>query len=527
MGDNRPSEHPTPVEFLNICLGDNLLTPPGASCREVCDLPRPCKEKTWASGPPDSTRQDAPPGASSAEPAPLGSGSSQGGPRQSQSSSTQVAFWAGILQAQMCVLDLEEELEKTEGLRAQLRCCLPTAPANLATFPSSPAGLEDSGLHPSAPVGEASGEDSSGPDGESQNPVWPRKGMPDSSPEWGAEEESVFFDNPLFLESPCSDTGSSGAHFSWGFPDSLADVRPGAQSPQVLEPPVLGGRVPWELGSKLDLGDSTAGSSGHTTPPFPMPIYKPHLLSAAQVDAPKGPPAVLSGWGEHQTAREDSLDSAPPLASCVDEALTLETGHVPSYPSPASQPVQPWALPSLEVWQMEEGPSWPQVPLISQDRGDWDAEWPQESAPCTLAPGLWGSPASSPEPSSPESESRVPGPRPSPASSLEGSPQLQSHHSDIFPKWTLGVSPPSLLETDGAEPSSLEKKETGEAPIPAEEVKNEGPARPSEPGAAQPDADLTSTEGEAPVQLLCYHSDLGAPVPLLISGHRLRSPPPQ
>lgn len=495
MGDNRPSEHPTPVEFLNICLGDNLLTPPGASCREVCDLPRPCKEKTWASGPPDSTRQDSPPGASSAEPAPLGSGSSQGGPRQSQSSSTQVAFWAGILQAQMCVLDLEEELEKTEGLRAQLRCCLPTAPANLATFPSSPAGLEDSGLHPSAPVGEASGEDSSGPDGESQNPVWPRKGMPDSSPEWGAEEESVFFDNPLFLESPCSDTGSSGAHFSWGFPDSLADVRPGAQSPQVLEPPVLGGRVPWELGSKLDLGDSTAGSSGHTTPPFPMPIYKPHLLSAAQVDAPKGPPAVLSGWGEHQTAREDSLDSAPPLASCVDEALTLETGHVPSYPSPASQPVQPWALPSLEVWQMEEGPSWPQVPLISQDRGDWDAEWPQESAPCTLAPGLWGSPASSPEPSSLESESRVPGPRPSPASSLEGSPQLQSHHSDIFPKWTLGVSPPSLLETDGAEPSSLEKQETGEAPIPAEEVKNEGPARPSEPGAAQPDADLTSTEG--------------------------------
>lgn len=127
--------------------------------------------------------------------------------------------------------------------------------------------------------------------------------MPDSSPEWGAEEESVFFDNPLFLESPCSDTGSSGAHFSWGFPDSLADVRPGAQSPQVLEPPVLGGRVPWELGSKLDLGDSTAGSSGHTTPPFPMPIYKPHLLSAAQVDAPKGPPAVLSGWGEHQVSQ--------------------------------------------------------------------------------------------------------------------------------------------------------------------------------------------------------------------------------
>ncbi|KAK2502952.1 hypothetical protein MC885_012957 [Smutsia gigantea] len=486
MGDDRPSEHPKPVEFLNICLGDNLLTPPGAPCREVCGLPKPCREKTWASGPPDSTRQDAPPGGSSAEPARLGSGSSQGGPRQSQSSSTQVAFWAGILQAQMCVLDLEEELEKTEGLRAQLRCCLPTAPADLTTFHSSPAGLEDLGLHPSAPEREASGEDSSGPEGESQNPVWLRKGVPDSSPEWGAEEESVFFDNPLFLESPCSDASCSGAHFSWGFPDSLADVRTGPQSPQTLEPPVPGGRVPWELGNELDLGDSTAGSSGHTTPPFPMPVYKPHSLSGAQVDATKGAPAALSGRGEHQPS------SVPCLSFPCRTPLHLSAPPGLMQVPPLSQQ----ALPSLEVWQMEEGPSWPQVPLISQDRGDWDAEWPQESASCTLVPGLWGSPASSPEPSSPESESRAPGPRPSPASSLEGSPQLQGRHSgNVFPKWTLGASPPSLLETDGAEPSSLEKQETGGAPSPAEEVKNEGPARPTEPRAAQPDADLTPTEG--------------------------------
>ena len=155
-----------------------------------------------------------------------------GSPGQSQSTSTQVVFWAGILQAQMCVLDLEEELEKTEGLRAELRCCIPAAPEDLPTFPSSPVGSRNSGLLPSPPVDadEASGEDSSGPEGETQNPAWPREGALDLSPEWSAEEESIFFDNPLFLESPCSDASASETHFSWGFSDSYVDVRTGPWS---------------------------------------------------------------------------------------------------------------------------------------------------------------------------------------------------------------------------------------------------------------------------------------------------------
>lgn len=117
----------------------------------------------------------------------------------------------------------------------------------------------------------------------------------------------------------------------------------------------------------------------------------------------------------------------------------------------------------------------------------------QESAP-TLAPSPWRSPASSPEPSSPESESRGPGPRPSPASSQEGSPQLQHHSSGILPKWTLDASHSSLLETDGEEPRSLKKEEAGEAPNPGEDVKSEGIARPAETGDIQPDIHLTSAE---------------------------------
>ncbi|XP_057597418.1 PH and SEC7 domain-containing protein 4 isoform X2 [Hippopotamus amphibius kiboko] len=516
MGDDGLCEHPKPVEFLDIYLGDSLRPHPGAHLRETCGRPDPLEpggELTGASDPPDSTRQDAHLRGSSPDLMHLGSGSSQegarqrggspgsagdshplGSPRQSQSTSTQVVFWAGILQAQMCVLDLEEELEKTEELRAELRCCLPTAPANLPTYPSSPVGPRDSGLRPSPPVDVdgASGEDSSGPEEENQNPVWPKEGVPDASPEWGAEEESIFFDNPLFLESPGSDASAAEARFSWGFSDYCADVRTGPQSPQTPESPPSGGRVPWELGSEPDLGDSTADSSGHTTPPFPVPIYRLHSCWSA-VDATEAAPAPPPGQEERETPLGDRLHPAPSAASCVDQALTWETERVGSDASPATHPMQPGALPSLEGWQTEDVPSWPQRPLSSQDRGDRDAECAQESAPCTVAPGPWGSPASSPEPNSPESEGRGPGPWPSPVSSQEGSPQL--HPGSVLPKWTLGASSPSFLETDGAEPSSLEKEEAGTVPSPEKEVKSESPARTAEAGAGQPDNLLPSTEG--------------------------------
>ncbi|XP_068420658.1 PH and SEC7 domain-containing protein 4 isoform X2 [Eschrichtius robustus] len=520
MGDDGLCEHPKPMEFLDIYLGDHTQLHPGAHLRETRGHPdplEPCGEQTWASDPPDSTRRDVHPRGSSPEPTHPGSGSSQegagqkaaspgsprdshplGSPSQSQSTSTQVVFWAGILQAQMCVLDLEEELEKTEGIRAELRCCLPTASPDLPALRSSPAGPRDSGLHPSPPVDvhEASGEDSSGPEGENRNPAWPREGVPDLSPEWGPEEESIFFDNPLFLESPSLDPSVSEARFSWGFSDPCADVRTGPQSPQTLEPSPPGGSVLWELGSEPDLGDNTVDSSGHATPPFPVPTYRLHSSSWAVVGTTEGAPAAPPGQEESETPLGDSLAPARSAASWVDKALTWETERVGSDASPATYPVQPWPLPSPEGWQTKGVPSWPQGPLRPQDRGEIQYGRAQESAPCTVSPGPWGSPASSPEPSSPESEARGPSPRPSPLSSQEGSPQLWSHPpSSVHPTWMLDTTSPSFLETDGAEPSSLEKEKAGEAPSPGKEVKSEGPARTAEAGASQPDVLLTSTEG--------------------------------
>ncbi|KAM9211949.1 PH and SEC7 domain-containing protein 4 isoform 2-T6 [Dugong dugon] len=516
MGDDRLSDHPKSTEFLDIYLEDNLQPSPGVPSREPSSQPEspgPCREQTWAFDPPDSRRQDAPRGPDT-EPMHLESCSSQGehrqkttppgspgashplgSPQQSQSTSAQVMFWAGILQAQMCVLDLEEELEKTEGLRAELRCCLPTAPADLPPFPSSPASPLDSGPQPrSPPMEEDSGEDISRPEGEIQG--WPREGMPGSSPEWGAEEESLFFDNPLFLESPGSETSASGEHVSWRFPDTLVDGRTEPERPQTQEPPLPGGYVPWKLGSEPDLGDGTDDSSGHTAPPVPVPIYKVHSLSWATEGTTDGSPAALPGQVESENSSRDVVDLAPSAASCVDRALAWESGHFGSGPSPATHPVQPWAMACPEGWQMEEASSWPQVPLSSQDTGESDAEHLQDSATCALVPGPWGSPASSPELSSPESESRGPGPWPSPVSSQEGSPQLPCHHSgSIVPKRTLDASHLSLLETDGAEPSSVEKEKAREAPSSEEEVKSEDTVRTAEARAVQLDIHSTSTEG--------------------------------
>ncbi|XP_015355263.1 LOW QUALITY PROTEIN: PH and SEC7 domain-containing protein 4 [Marmota marmota marmota] len=484
MGDRRLPDHPQPVELLNLYLGDNLQPHPGVCQRETHGQPgppEPCGGHTWALDSPETSRPDAPARVSGVEPAHVGRCSSPGtpggscptgSPRPNHSSSTQVVFWAGILQAQMCVLDLEEELEKTEGLRAELRCCVPS---------SSPGLPGDRDLRPSPAVEEDSGEDSSGPEGESQ--AWALEGAADSSPEWGAEEESLFFDNPLFLESPCSDTSASGECFSWGFSDSCLDVRTRPHSPQALEPRLLGGTGPRELGSEPDLKGSTAESSGCATPPFPVPSYKLHTSCWAIHGAPTAPAAQ-----EGETSLEDQPRLASPAVPYEDRALAWETAHHGADLSPATHPVQPSEPPTPEACQTEEDLSWPQEPLISQDRGGRDAGRPQEPAPCILAPGPWGSP---------ESEHRGLGPRPSPSTSPESSPLSQRHSPGTFPKWSRDAPHPSLLESDGAEPSSLKKEVTGKAPHPGQEAQSEGPARTPEAAGAEPGEDSIAAEGHA------------------------------
>nr|XP_045004192.1 PH and SEC7 domain-containing protein 4 isoform X1 [Jaculus jaculus]XP_045004193.1 PH and SEC7 domain-containing protein 4 isoform X1 [Jaculus jaculus]XP_045004194.1 PH and SEC7 domain-containing protein 4 isoform X1 [Jaculus jaculus] len=467
MGDNKPSDHPQSMELLNICLGENLQQCSEASPGETHGQPgppKPCQERTWAFETPVSTQPDVPHTGSDVEPThqgscyfqreyshipalpgSLGNSCPLGSPQQNPSSSTQVVFWAGILQAQMCVLDLEEELEKTEGLKAELRYCLSPPsrdfPGDVSQSPSPPEVEEDSE------------DDNSGPEGENQ--AWPREETLGCSPEWGPEEESIFFDNPLFLESPCSDTSAVEECFSWGLSDTYPDVKTRPDSLQAQKSPLSGTSRFWEP----DLGVDIAHDSGHTTPPFPIPSYKPHTCWASW--ATEGSPIA--------SAEEDSKE--PQIYQRISEQ----------------------AQPIPEGWQTE-GSTWPLESFISQNRGERDTGHPQEPAPCTLAPSLCGSVDSSLQPTCPDPEGTGVGPRSSPVS-FQDSPQVQCPSSSLFPKGPLNASFSWLMEENGSEPSDLKKEETGDSSNPRQEARNGGTARTEEIIALQPHINLSSTEG--------------------------------
>lgn len=502
MGD-----HLRPMECLNICLEDNLQPCPEAYPSEIHGHPgpsEPCQEHTCPFDPPESARPDAPHGnygvesthlenclvqvqarQASASLRSLEDNSSLGSPQQNQSSSTQVVFWAGILQAQMCVLDLEEELEKTEGLRAELRCCIP---------PPSKDLLGDEGLSPSRPEeDEDSGDDSSGP--EEENQTWPREKIPGSSLEWGAEEDSIFFDNPLFLESPCSDTSTEGECFSWGYPNSHPDMKTWHQSPQTLDSPLQKGTGLWRQENELDLGSDTADHGGCSTPPFPVPSYKMHPCLA--LGSTEGDPTVPPDQ-EGETSCEDDLGHGSPKAPFVDHELIQESDNFEFDLRPATtHPVQPWGSqtsqslsdltqPILEDLQRED-PSRSQETLISQNRGERDAGCFQEPVFCTLAP--WGSQTSLLEPNCPESEGRGSGPQPSPVSSQDSSPRVLLHS----PKWPQDAS--HLLQKDRSELSSLKEEETEEVPSLRQEAECEDTSRSEDASANQHHVHLASAEG--------------------------------
>lgn len=119
--------------------------------------------------------------------------------------------------------------------------------------------------------------------------------------------------------------------------------------------------------------------------------------------------------------------------------------------------------------------------------GEETASCPSASVLSTSTPGPWGSPASSPEPSSPESVSRNSSARPSPLTSGQGSPQLQSPYQDHgTPRRTLDAPCPVFLTTDGTELSSQDTEEAEEAIDPCTELTSEDPASTIGTGASQP-----------------------------------------
>uniref|UniRef100_A0A6I8P8V0 PH and SEC7 domain-containing protein 4 n=1 Tax=Ornithorhynchus anatinus TaxID=9258 RepID=A0A6I8P8V0_ORNAN len=259
---------PMPPEGLAPSLPDGVV---GCLQREG---PPPMERGT----PPGTTQEDTQPGAG-------------GRPRGSSSSSAQVMFWAGILQAQMCVLDLEEELEKTEGFREELRRCLSSS----AKAPDSPRDPSP-GAQPPLNIMEDSEEDASeteegrGGCGEESEGLYP---------EWGEEEESLFFDNPIFLESPDSDVGVSEELLFWGPAEGEVDPGPAVKEeetpqgcPRMGSPGLLQGEpMAWHLETEQRRADTDAEPDSESPPPLPVPTYKSHFHSWPQ-EEPRFPATI-------------------------------------------------------------------------------------------------------------------------------------------------------------------------------------------------------------------------------------------
>ncbi|XP_072492890.1 PH and SEC7 domain-containing protein 4 [Notamacropus eugenii] len=442
--------HPESMGYHLAHMGENLQQLSGEHPKGVYgppEIPGPCVDQAWVF---DPANQDIPRmlGANnSPQVLPLAEhylksnrDTSPSSPRErhhsgrdSQNNSTQVMFWAGILQAQMCVLDLEEELEKTDVFREELRRCIPS-PVELPRFSPHGQDSQDQGISSrSLHMAADSEEDSSGPE---EEPREVSQIEPLSSPvEWGEEEESLFFDNPIFLESPTSVTSAHDEPF-WSFPVSDGEERTeqGSLQPEtqwtqrsLLEE----GRGSWSLENKPESVVEVADPSRETDLLYPVPTYKLHYQSWVKQDCPKLP---------------------TPVSIPVEETLSVQDSHTPQGTT---------ELPSDVDRQL----------LKPEERGPGESN---AEPVCPLTPGPWTPPASFQEPSSLGIGVRDLSTQSSPSPSL--SPTLNpvqplegSFHSDsAFPEWRiLAASYPSSLEKEEVDPDFLKK--TSE-PLPPEKT---------------------------------------------------------
>ncbi|CAM4685490.1 unnamed protein product [Lepidochelys olivacea] len=121
---------------------------------------------------------------------------------EEKNDAAQALFWAGILQAQLCVLDLQGELEKQEEPVAELSSWS-QGPENAQRCSPTAQGLPISW----EPLDERATAASDSDDGQEAGPGRQEEESL-SSEEEEEEEQCLFYNNPLFQESPCP-TGPS------------------------------------------------------------------------------------------------------------------------------------------------------------------------------------------------------------------------------------------------------------------------------------------------------------------------------
>uniref|UniRef100_A0A8D0G6N7 Pleckstrin and Sec7 domain containing 4 n=1 Tax=Sphenodon punctatus TaxID=8508 RepID=A0A8D0G6N7_SPHPU len=129
---------------------------------------------------------------------------------ESKSNAAQALFWASILQAQMCVLDLQGEIDKQEGPVGELN----NFPHNPVETPSSeqmvPGSQGLTNSHEALLIEESPIADSDSDEEECSERQEEDEGLSSDGDSGEEEEECLFYNNPLFQETPHS-TGTSAS----------------------------------------------------------------------------------------------------------------------------------------------------------------------------------------------------------------------------------------------------------------------------------------------------------------------------
>ncbi|XP_030057563.1 PH and SEC7 domain-containing protein 4 [Microcaecilia unicolor] len=119
-------------------------------------------------------------------------------PKMGKHESAQEMFWAGILQAQLCMLDLQDEIDKQGDLKEPSRNLF----QNLEEIPKSVPAVTDFRIDKNALLIEEEDEvaDENNDDDDEESDEERQRDNEDTPSESDIEEECLFFNNPLFQE---------------------------------------------------------------------------------------------------------------------------------------------------------------------------------------------------------------------------------------------------------------------------------------------------------------------------------------
>lgn len=209
---------------------------------------------------------------------------------KSSSNSTQALFWASILQAQMCVMDLQGEIDKqkeTENIPCLSPEKMPATPAPQGFTESHEPLLLDSDSEESEDLSERVEEEEG------------------SSEEEDEEVEYLFYNNPLFQESPHpTRTTSFEGQTLWSHPEERAQME---DEEGLLDD----GLVPQKKDDDLFYQTSVATSPETLDSPSlpeltsaPIPTYMPHYRSFS-------PLMITEGDTESDNPEAENIEVRP------------------------------------------------------------------------------------------------------------------------------------------------------------------------------------------------------------------------